>query len=97
MKLSTRLLLTFIAIAVLLAAPAIYALSRLTELRDIAGDQRTRHAYALMQHGELTTSVAELDRYEFDSDRSQAFRSRTGWWPGFRSSRTGCCSRSRPR
>jgi signal transduction histidine kinase len=64
MKLRTRLLLTLIAIAVLLAGPAIYALSRLTELRDIAGDQRTRHARALMQHGELTTSVAELDRYE---------------------------------
>ena len=64
MKLRTRLLLTLIAIAVLLAGPAIYALSRLTELREIAGDQRTRHAYALMQHGELTTSVAELDRYE---------------------------------
>ena len=64
MKLRTRLLLTLVALTVLLAGPAIYALSRLTELRDIAGDQRSRHAYALMQHGELTTSVAELDRYE---------------------------------
>jgi signal transduction histidine kinase len=64
MKLRTRLLLTLVAIAVLLAGPAIYALSRLTELRDIAGDQRSQHAYALLQHGELTTSVAELDRYE---------------------------------
>jgi signal transduction histidine kinase len=63
MKLRTRLLLTLIGIAVLLAGPAIYALSRLTELRDIAGQQRTRHAYALMQHGELTTNLAELDRY----------------------------------
>jgi signal transduction histidine kinase len=64
MKLGTRLLLTLIAIAVLLAGPAIYALSRLTQLRDIAGEQRTRHQRALMQHGELTTQIAELDRYE---------------------------------
>jgi signal transduction histidine kinase len=63
MKLGTRLFLTLVGIAVLLAGPAIYALSRLTELRDIAGEQRTRHAYALMQHGELTTNLAELDRY----------------------------------
>ena len=41
MKLRTRLLLTLVAIAVLLAGPAIYALSRLTELRDIANEQRT--------------------------------------------------------
>jgi CHASE3 domain sensor protein len=64
MKLGTRLLLTLIAIAVLLAGPAIYALSRLTQLREIASEQRTRHAYALMQYGELTTKIAELDRYE---------------------------------
>ena len=39
MKLRTRLLLTLIAIAVLLAGPAIYALSKLAELREIAGEQ----------------------------------------------------------
>ena len=64
MKLRTRLLLTLIAIAVLLAGPAIYALSRLAELRAIAGEQRTRHAYALILQGYLNTKVAELDRYE---------------------------------
>ncbi len=64
MKLRTRLLLTLIAIAVLLAGPAIYALSKLTELREIAGEQRTRHAKALMLQGDLNTRVAELDRYE---------------------------------
>src|SRR5687768_11611729 len=64
MKLRTRLLLTLIAIALLMSGPAIYALSRLTALRDIAAEQRTRHAYALMQQGELQTLVAELDRYE---------------------------------
>lgn len=63
MKLRTRLLLTLVAIAVLLAGPAIYALSRLTELRNIAGEQRTRHARALLHQGELTTNLAELDRY----------------------------------
>ena len=64
MKLRTRLLLTLIVIAMLLAGPAIYALNRLSELRRIAGEQRTRHSYALMQQGELTTHIAELDRYE---------------------------------
>jgi signal transduction histidine kinase len=63
MKLRTRLLLALIGIAVLLAGPALYALSKLTELRHIAGEQRTRTAYALMHHGELTTNLAELDRY----------------------------------
>lgn len=63
MKLRTRLILTLIGIAVLLAGPAIYALSRLTELRDIAGEQRSLHARALMHQGELTTNLAELDRY----------------------------------
>jgi signal transduction histidine kinase len=63
MKLRTRLLLTLVALALLLSVPAIYALSRLAELRDIAGEQRTRHAYALIQQGELTTHIAELDRY----------------------------------
>ena len=64
MKLRTRLLLTLVALALLLSIPAIYALSRLNELRTIAGQQRTRHAYALIQQGELTTHIAELDRFE---------------------------------
>ncbi|HEY0809698.1 MAG TPA: HAMP domain-containing sensor histidine kinase [Longimicrobiales bacterium] len=64
MKLRTRLLLTLVALALLLSIPAIYALSRLTELRSIAGAQRTTHARALLQQGELTTNIAELDSYE---------------------------------
>ena len=40
MKLRTRLLLTLVALALLLSIPAIYALSRLTELRDIAGEHK---------------------------------------------------------
>jgi signal transduction histidine kinase len=64
MKLRTRLLLTLVALALLLSIPAIYALSRLTELRDIAGEQRSTHAKALMQQGELTTNVVDLDSYE---------------------------------
>lgn len=63
MKLRNRFLLTLVVIAILLSGPAIYALSRLTELRDIAGEQRSRHSFALRQHGELTTHIAELDRY----------------------------------
>src|SRR5688572_12635668 len=64
MKLRTRLLLTLVALALLLSIPAIYALSRLNELRTIAGAQRTTHARALLQQGELTTNIAELDSYE---------------------------------
>jgi signal transduction histidine kinase len=64
MKLRTRLLLTLVALALLLSLPAIYALSRLNELRTIAGAQRSKHGNALRQQGELTTHIAELDRYE---------------------------------
>ena len=64
MKLRTRLLLTLIVIAMLLSGPAIYALNRLSELREIAGEQRTRHSFALIQKGELTTQIAELDRFQ---------------------------------
>ena len=64
MKLRTRLLLTLVALALLLSIPAIYALSRLNELRRIASEQRTKHAYALIQQGDLTTHIAQLDRFE---------------------------------
>jgi len=64
MTLRTRLIVTLAAIAVLVAIPAVYAVSRLATLREIASEQRTRHAYAFLQLGELQTSLAELDRYE---------------------------------
>lgn len=63
MKLRTRLIVTLAAIALLVAGPAVYAVSRLSSLREIASEQRTRHAYAFLQLGKLQTSLAELDRY----------------------------------
>lgn len=64
MKLRTRLILTLAVIALVVAGPAVYAVSRLATLRDIASEQRTRHAYAFLQLGQLQTSLAELDRFE---------------------------------
>ena len=64
MKLRTRLIVTLAATALIVAGPAVYAASRLTTLRDIASEQRTRHAFAFLQLGRLQTSLAELDRYE---------------------------------
>lgn len=64
MKLRTRLIVTLAATALLVAVPAIYAVSRLATLREIASEQRTRHAFAFLQLGKLQTSLAELDRYE---------------------------------
>lgn len=64
MTLRTRLILTLAAITVLVAMPAVYAVSRLSKLEEIASEQRTRHAAAYLQLGELQTGLAELDRYE---------------------------------
>jgi signal transduction histidine kinase len=64
MKLRTRLIFTLVAIALVVAGPAIYAVSRLATLRDIASQMRTRHAEAFLTLGKLQTSLAELDRYE---------------------------------
>lgn len=64
MNLRTRLIITIAATALVVAGPAVYAVSRLSTLREIASQQRTRHAYAFLQLGSLQTSLAELDRYE---------------------------------
>ncbi|MGQ0813760.1 MAG: ATP-binding protein [Gemmatimonadota bacterium] len=63
MKLGTRLIATLAAIAILVAGPAVYAVSRLSTLREIALEQRERHAFAFVQLGRLQTSLAELDRH----------------------------------
>lgn len=64
MKLRTRLIVTLVATALIVAGPAVYAVTRLNTLREIAAEQRTRHAFAFLQLGRLQTSLAELDRYE---------------------------------
>jgi signal transduction histidine kinase len=63
MKLRTRLIVTLIAIVLLVAGPALYALSRLNALRAIAESQRSRHAEAYLRVGEARTNLAELDRF----------------------------------
>ena len=55
--------MTLAIIAIVVAGPAVYALTQLSTLRQIATEQRSRHAYAFLQLGELQTSLAELDRY----------------------------------
>lgn len=63
MTLRKRLFLTFGAITLLVLAPAVFALNRLSELRNIAFEQRSHHAFALAALGDLQASLAELDRY----------------------------------
>jgi signal transduction histidine kinase len=64
MKLRTRLIIMLAAIAFIVAGPAVYAVSRLATLKEIASQQRTRHAFAFLQLGGLQTGLAELDRFE---------------------------------
>ncbi|MGH7482465.1 MAG: ATP-binding protein [Longimicrobiales bacterium] len=72
MGLRTRLFLTFGGIALLVLAPALFAVSRLAEVRNIAFAQRGRHAAAKEAIGSIETSIAELDRllrsYVIDPD-----------------------------
>src|SRR5688572_824940 len=63
MTVRSRLILTIVGIAAVLAAPAIYGASQLAQLRDLARGQRTRHGEAFLALGRLQTAVAELDRF----------------------------------
>lgn len=63
MTLQKRLFLTFAAITLLVLAPALFALNRLSELRNIAFEQRSDHAMALEALGKLQAALAEADRY----------------------------------
>jgi signal transduction histidine kinase len=62
MTVRTRLVLTIVGISVLLAAPAIYGVSRLRELRNIAAEQ-AKLAEGFRRLGDLQTELAELNRY----------------------------------
>ncbi|MGH7475723.1 MAG: sensor histidine kinase [Longimicrobiales bacterium] len=64
MTLRSRLFLSFAGITVLVLAPALFALSRLAEVRNIAFAQRGTHAVAREALGQLRTSLAELDRFQ---------------------------------
>ncbi|MEX0912738.1 MAG: ATP-binding protein [Gemmatimonadota bacterium] len=61
MKLAQRLTLTMVAITVLLVAPAIYGLSALRELRQVAYNLSTRDAVGALALGRLQTAFQELD------------------------------------
>ncbi len=88
MNLRTRLIVTLAATALLVAGPAVYAVSRLAKLREIASEQRTRHAYAFLQVGKLQTSLAELDRYERGYIIAASNDQRVGMYNALRISRT---------
>lgn len=63
MTVRTRLVLTLIGIAVLLALPALYGASQLKKLSDIADNQRRGVAIAFLSLGRLQTSVSEVGRF----------------------------------
>lgn len=64
MTVRTRLVASFAAITVLLLVPGLFAVARLTELRDLAVEGRGRHATAALTVGRLQAGLAQLDRYE---------------------------------
>jgi signal transduction histidine kinase len=62
MKVRDRLLLAFLLVMAVLAMPSGYALLRFAELRDLAVENRVRHAEAVVALGEVQTAVSEVDR-----------------------------------
>jgi signal transduction histidine kinase len=64
MTVRARLILTLTGITLLLVVPALYGISQLAELRDIAYGMRGRHAAAFLALGRLQTRLAELDRFQ---------------------------------
>jgi signal transduction histidine kinase len=72
MTLRTRLILTITGIALLLVIPAVYGVSQLRTLRDIASEQRSRHGLAYEAVGALQAGLSEIDRaaraYVIDPD-----------------------------
>lgn len=61
MRLQQRFVLTLCAIAVILIAPALYGLSALRELRQVAYNLSTRDAVGALALGRLQTAFAETD------------------------------------
>jgi len=64
MNLRTRLVLTLVAIIVLMAAPALYASSRLLELRGVFREAQEAHGAAYLAIGTLQTRLAEYDQLQ---------------------------------
>ncbi|HEX6939711.1 MAG TPA: HAMP domain-containing sensor histidine kinase [Longimicrobiales bacterium] len=63
MSVRGRLLLLLAANTVILLGPAVFAASRLGDLRDIAFEQRGGVAVAFLALGRLQASIADLDRF----------------------------------
>jgi signal transduction histidine kinase len=62
MTLRTRLTLTVVAVTVLLVAPALYGVSRLARVSELASRLREQHGAAYQALGGLQTRLTELDR-----------------------------------
>ncbi|MDH5195907.1 MAG: HAMP domain-containing protein, partial [Gemmatimonadota bacterium] len=62
MTIRTRLLVAFAAVTVLLGAPLVYGVNRLSAVRSIAVTLRDRHAGAYGALGGLRAAIAEYDR-----------------------------------
>ncbi len=63
MTVRARLLLAFAAVGVVLLLPSLYAVVRLGDLRDLAVENRARHAGTMVALGEVPTHLAEVDRF----------------------------------
>src|SRR5262245_33240256 len=63
MTVRSRLVLTILGISVLMAAPAIYAVTQLSTLSELGKRQVNTHAAARVALGRLQTAMAELERF----------------------------------
>lgn len=64
MSLRTRLILTLAAIVLLMAAPSMYAASRLLQLKSIFSEVQKTRGEAYIAMGKLQTRLAEFDRLQ---------------------------------
>lgn len=64
MSLRGRLFLAFGGLTLLVLAPALFAVSKLRDVRNIAFEQQKRHASALEALGQFQADLAEFDRFE---------------------------------
>ena len=64
MSIRTRLIASFGLLTVLLVLPALFAASRLNDLREMAVEKRSKHATATLAVGRLGVALAEFDRFE---------------------------------
>lgn len=62
MKVRDRLILAFMLVMAVLVLPSLYALLRFGELRELAVENRVRHAEAVVALGEVQTAASEVDR-----------------------------------